>query len=114
MSHQTKRSLQIGGATGLVGDPSGRNTERPLSEASAVQNNVEHLVSSISKFFSGAIAYASKRLPPSSTPVMPPEIQNNLSWFKDMGVLHFLRTVGVNARVNTMLARERHSTVLTH
>ncbi|KAF7792328.1 hypothetical protein EIP86_003364 [Pleurotus ostreatoroseus] len=49
----------IGGATGLVGDPSGRNTERPLSEASAVQSNVEHLVSSISRFFSGAIAFFS-------------------------------------------------------
>ncbi|KAJ3528669.1 hypothetical protein NM688_g7965 [Phlebia brevispora] len=96
----------IGGATGLVGDPSGRNTERPLSEASVVESNVEHLVSGITDFFTGAIAYASKRLPPSDTQITPPEIRNNLSWFKDMGLLHFLRTVGVNSRVNTMLARE--------
>ena len=102
---------QIGGATGLVGDPSGRNTERPLSDASVVENNAGHLVSGITKFFSGAIDYASRRLPPSDAPISPPEVQNNLHWFKDMGLLQFLRTVGFNSRVNTMLTRERQGPV---
>ncbi|PSR81174.1 hypothetical protein PHLCEN_2v6509 [Hermanssonia centrifuga] len=77
----------IGGATGLVGDPSGRNTERPLSEASIVANNVEHLASGLNRFFEGAVQYASKRLAASTRTISPPEIQNNLNWFRNMGLL---------------------------
>ena len=98
---------QIGGATGLVGDPSGRNTERPLSEASVVENNVDHLVASLNRFFKGAIEYAKPRVDSLKEDLGPPKVLNNLEWFKDMGLLQFLRTVGINARVNTMLARER-------
>ena len=99
--------MQIGGATGLIGDPSGRNTERPLSEASAVENNVDHLVASLDRFFKRAIEYAHTRVEAFGKDVKPPQVLNNLEWFKDMGLLQFLRTVGINARVNVMLARER-------
>ena len=99
--------MQIGGATGLVGDPSGRNTERPLAESEVVATNVDHLVAGINKFFDGAIAYAKKRVGDVAETVTAPEVMNNLDWFKGIGLLQFLRTVGINARVNTMLARER-------
>lgn len=93
-----------------MGDPSGRNTERPLSEASVVEANVDHLVAALNKFFDGAVKYAKKRMP-SLGNVSPPQVLNNLEWFKDMGLLQFLRTVGINARVNTMLARERYANI---
>ncbi|KAI0355554.1 hypothetical protein OH77DRAFT_1495863 [Trametes cingulata] len=96
----------IGGATGLIGDPSGRSTERPLSARETIESNVVQLTASITRFFEGAMAYAQKRLPPSSTPVAPPNVQNNLNWLKDLNLLEFLRTVGFHSRVNTMLARE--------
>ncbi|KAI0757855.1 hypothetical protein BC629DRAFT_1296398 [Irpex lacteus] len=108
----------IGGATGLVGDPSGRDTERPLSEHSVVQSNVQHLSDAISKFFTGALRYVQSRAPsasdkPSDTTkptddLKPPTVLNNLQWLQGVGLLEFLRTVGLHARVNSMIARERH------
>ena len=91
-----------------MGDPSGRNTERPLSDEAVVRGNVEHLVSGITRFFTGAIKYASKRMPIAEGEMTPPAVENNLKWFQDVGLLEFLRKVGTNARVNTMMARERH------
>ncbi|GJE95486.1 tyrosine--tRNA ligase [Phanerochaete sordida] len=103
----------IGGATGLVGDPSGRNTERPLAESEVVATNVDHLVAGINKFFEGAIAYAKKRVDSAAAEaVTTPAVRNNLDWFQGIGLLQFLRTVGINARVNTMLARESVQTRL--
>jgi tyrosyl-tRNA synthetase len=107
-SHDADECPQIGGATGLVGDPSGRDTERPLSEASMVGNNADQLAAAIMRFFQGAISYAKKRLGPSAENIAPPAVMNNLEWFQGMGLLQFLRTVGINARVNSMLARERY------
>ena len=91
-----------------MGDPSGRNTERPLSDEAVVRGNVEHLVSGITRFFTGAIKYASKRMPIAEGEMTPPAVENNLKWFQDVGLLEFLRKVGTIARVNTMMARERH------
>ena len=87
--------VQIGGATGLVGDPSGRNTERPLAESEVVATNVDHLVAGINKFFESAIAYAKKRVGDAAETVTAPEVMNNLDWFKGIGLLQFLRTVGI-------------------
>ncbi|EPT05031.1 hypothetical protein FOMPIDRAFT_1139959 [Fomitopsis schrenkii] len=96
----------IGGATGLIGDPSGRSTERPLAEASLVEDNVRSLSDAIQRFFTGALSYAHERLPPSEAQISPPDVRNNLHWFKDMGLLEFLRSVGIHHRVNNMMARE--------
>ncbi|KAH9858803.1 hypothetical protein C2E23DRAFT_718187 [Lenzites betulinus] len=103
----------IGGATGLVGDPSGRSIERPLSSPETIAHNVEYLTAGITRFFEGAMKYATKRVPSSSTPIHPPNVQNNLSWLKDLNLLQFLRTVGFYSRVNTMLARESVQARLT-
>ncbi|OSD06790.1 hypothetical protein PYCCODRAFT_1382700 [Trametes coccinea BRFM310] len=96
----------IGGATGLIGDPSGRSTERPLSAKETIEYNVTQLTAGIIRFFDGAMGYAKKRLPQSSTQILSPNVQNNLNWLKDLNLLEFLRTVGFHSRVNTMLARE--------
>ncbi|KAI0675230.1 hypothetical protein C8Q78DRAFT_1113446 [Trametes maxima] len=96
----------IGGATGLIGDPSGRSTERPLSAREIIEHNVAQLTAGITTFYERAMEYAKKRLPQSPTPITPPNVQNNLNWLKDLNLLEFLRTVGFHSRVNTMLARE--------
>ncbi|KAI0342174.1 tyrosyl-tRNA synthetase [Trametopsis cervina] len=106
----------IGGATGLVGDPSGRDTERPLSDSTVVESNVHHLASAITKFFHRGLAYASSRASEPSesnaSDLQPPPVMNNLQWFQGIGLLEFLRTVGLHARVNTMIARESVQTRL--
>ncbi|RPD74215.1 hypothetical protein L226DRAFT_509404 [Lentinus tigrinus ALCF2SS1-7] len=96
----------IGGATGLIGDPSGRSTERPLSARETIEYNVGQLTQGINQFFTRAMDYAEKRLPHSSTQIAPPNVQNNLNWLKDLNLLEFLRTVGFHSRVNTMLSRD--------
>ncbi|KDQ57474.1 hypothetical protein JAAARDRAFT_156185 [Jaapia argillacea MUCL 33604] len=96
----------IGGATGLVGDPSGRSQERQFAEEQKVENNVQRLEGSIKSFFSSASQYALARIPPSSKAFHDIYIRNNIEWHKNFGLLEFLRTVGVHARINTMLARD--------
>ncbi|GBE81010.1 Tyrosine--tRNA ligase, mitochondrial [Sparassis crispa] len=96
----------IGGATGLIGDPSGRSTERPLSAQADVERNVLALIQGVRNFFSGAVKYAQNRLEASTTPILSPDIRNNIHWTKDLGLLEFLRTVGVHSRVNIMMARD--------
>ncbi|TBU45894.1 hypothetical protein BD309DRAFT_989194 [Dichomitus squalens] len=95
----------IGGATGLIGDPSGRSTERPLTARETIEYNVAQLTAGIKQFFERAQKYAEKRIP-SSLRVLPPNVQNNFNWLKDLSLLEFLRTVGFHSRVNTMLTRE--------
>ncbi|KAF8135393.1 hypothetical protein EV363DRAFT_1159128 [Boletus edulis] len=96
----------IGGATGLVGDPSGRMTERQLAEETQIELNTPKLTQAIQKFFSSAATYAKDRLSAQSSTLPPLRVLNNLSWLKDVNLLDFLRTTGIHFRVNNMLTRD--------
>ncbi|KIK67382.1 hypothetical protein GYMLUDRAFT_156230 [Collybiopsis luxurians FD-317 M1] len=96
----------IGGATGLVGDPSGRKTEREPANVAQVEKNVTMLSESIRTFFRRGLSYAKSRLLSTSPSISDPEIKSNLEWHKNFTMLEFLRVVGVHARVNTMLNKE--------
>ncbi|KAI0268738.1 hypothetical protein BC834DRAFT_932939 [Gloeopeniophorella convolvens] len=103
----------IGGATALIGDPSGRSTERPLMEEALVQDNMTKLTASVQRFFERARGYAEKRIQSLEATLSPPRVMNNIDWFRGLGVLEFLRVAGTAARVNTMVARERQSRLNT-
>jgi tyrosyl-tRNA synthetase len=90
----------VGGATGLVGDPSGRNEERSLNDESVVEEWVERLRKQISRFLDFAAE--------SNGAVMA----NNLDWTKNMSALEFLRDVGKHFSVNQMLAKDSVSSRL--
>eukprot|EP01127_Copromyxa_protea_P021994 TRINITY_DN7712_c0_g1_i1.p1 TRINITY_DN7712_c0_g1~~TRINITY_DN7712_c0_g1_i1.p1 ORF type:complete len:443 (-),score=105.32 TRINITY_DN7712_c0_g1_i1:23-1351(-) len=79
----------IGGATGQIGDPSGRSSERNLLSGEEVDSNVKAITQQFKSFFKGEI-----------------EIQNNIGWYKDMFAIEFLRDIGKLFRVNTMLAKD--------
>ena len=84
----------VGGATGLVGDPSGRNGERSLNEESVVADWVERIRLQLSKFLdfeSGANAAV---------------MTNNLDWTEPLSALEFLRDIGKHFSVNQMLAKD--------
>ncbi|USS88321.1 tyrosine--tRNA ligase [Fructilactobacillus hinvesii] len=83
--------IVIGGATGSIGDPSGRKTERQLQTKQQVQKNVEALTAQMKKLFGDN----------SNT-----HIVNNYDWTKDMTLLDFLRDYGKLFNVNTMLNKE--------
>lgn len=105
---------QTGGATGLVGDPAGRMTERQLAEKLQVELNTLKLTQAVQKFFNSAAAYAEDRssTQPSTLPAV--QVLNNLTWLKDVNLLDFLRTTGIHFRVNNMLTRDRYGLIHHH
>ena len=82
--------LLVGGATGLVGDPDGKKTERDLQSPEQVSINKQKIVSQYRAIFSG------QRF----------EIVDNYEWFKDMGYLRFLREIGKHVPMRQMLGRD--------
>lgn len=83
----------VGGATGLVGDPSGRNSERTLNEATVVADWVARIRRQLERFldFDGE-----------NRAVMA----NNLDWTAPVSAIDFLRDIGKHFSVNQMLAKE--------
>lgn len=83
----------VGGATGMVGDPSGKRTERNLLDEDALRHNQECVQKQLERFldFSGTNAA---------------RMVNNYDWFKDMGFLRFIREVGKHITVNYMMAKD--------
>jgi tyrosyl-tRNA synthetase len=83
----------VGGATGMVGDPSGRSEERNLQGEDTLRDNVAGIRATLSRFldFEGD---------------NPARIVNNLDWTRDVPVLTFLRDVGKHMTVNAMLAKD--------
>ena len=83
----------VGGATGLVGDPSGRSAERSLNEADLVADWVER----IRKQLEGFLDFTGK-----NAAIMA----NNLDWTAPVSAIEFLRDIGKHFSVNQMLARD--------
>jgi tyrosyl-tRNA synthetase len=83
-----------GGATGLIGDPSGKSAERQLLGKDAVERNVQGIRKVLEKFLDF------------NHPTAPAAIINNLDWFGPMSALDFLRDVGKHFRVGSMLSKE--------
>ncbi|KAG5342683.1 hypothetical protein C0989_010651 [Termitomyces sp. Mn162] len=113
MPCKTDLYFPLGGATGRVGDPSGRLTERQLADIKQVSDNVDSLTQGIRSFFKRASAYAESRGMNVEGLIMEPAVTSNLQWHENINLLDFLRTVGVHARVNTMLNRESVKARLT-
>ncbi|MEI2666611.1 tyrosine--tRNA ligase [Rossellomorea sp. LJF3] len=89
----------VGGATGLIGDPSGKNEERKLQTVEAIQGNVESIKGQLQSIFdfdgeNGAV------------------MVNNYDWIGAMDVVTFLRDFGKHVGVNYMLAKDTISSRL--
>ena len=84
----------VGGATGLIGDPSFKASERTLNSAETVQGWVASLSAQISALL------------PASDGLAAPLLVNNVDWMGQMSALDFLRDIGKHFSVNAMLARE--------
>jgi len=82
-----------GGATGLIGDPSGKSGERSLLDADTVAAHVEQIVPQLQRLLSFEGDNAAT-------------LVNNIDWTADLSLLDFLRDVGKHATVNQMTAKE--------
>jgi tyrosyl-tRNA synthetase len=85
----------VGGATGMVGDPSGKSEERNLLDEATLNHNLEGVKSQLKKFLD-------------FTPSLPnaAEMVNNYDWFKGISFLQFIRDVGKHITVNYMSAKD--------
>ena len=85
----------VGGATGMVGDPSGKSEERNLLNEETLQHNINGIQKQLSRF-----------LDFESTQPNAAEIVNNYDWFKGMNFLSFIRDTGKHITVNYMMAKD--------
>jgi tyrosyl-tRNA synthetase len=84
----------MGGATGRIGDPSGKDQERQLKSYDELDNNLKHQVEQMKKFLDFETG-SNKAI-----------LVNNLDFYKEMNVLDFLRDVGKNLTINYMLSKD--------
>lgn len=88
----------IGGGTGMIGDPSGRSTERSLNETEVVMGfarSLENQLAKLLKFDEGDNAAVAR---------------NNYDWLHNMSIIDFLRDIGKHFSINYMLAKDSVST----
>ncbi len=88
-----KPVVLVGGATGMVGDPSGKTKERQLLDLNVMQHNLNSQKNQLRKFlhFDGVNAA---------------RVVNNFDWFKDINFLEFIRDVGKHITVNYMMSKD--------
>lgn len=79
----------VGGATGLIGDPSGRSDERPLLDEAAVDFNLKSIQKSLTQMLGSDV-----------------EVVNNYNWYREMSAVQFLRGVGRHFRLGSMLLKD--------
>ena len=85
----------VGGATGMIGDPSGKSQERNLLDEATLRHNQECIKKQLSKFLDFESDAPNKA-----------ELVNNYDWMKDFTFLDFARTVGKHITVNYMMAKD--------
>ena len=85
----------IGGATGMIGDPSGKSKERNLLDEASLQHNVDCLKAQLEKFldFDASTQNAA-------------QLVNNYDWMKEFTFLDFIRDIGKHITVNYMMAKD--------
>tara|TARA_X000000950_G_scaffold136078_1_gene169238 strand:+ start:472 stop:1770 length:1299 start_codon:yes stop_codon:yes gene_type:complete len=85
----------VGGATGMIGDPSGKSDERNLLDAKTLDNNLKGISSQLQKFLD-----FNEENPVSA------QLVNNLEWMKDYTLIDFSRDIGKHLTVNYMMAKD--------
>ncbi|MGN6353084.1 MAG: tyrosine--tRNA ligase [Parafilimonas sp.] len=85
----------VGGATGMIGDPTGKNEERNLLSEDVLQRNQEGIKRQLEKFLQ-----FDESMPNAAVMV------NNYNWFKEMRFLDFIRDTGKHITVNYMMAKD--------
>ncbi len=85
----------VGGATGMIGDPSGKSSERNLLDEKTLRHNEECLKEQLARF-----------LDFESDAPNAAELVNNYDWMKDFGFLEFIRDIGKHITVNYMMAKD--------
>ncbi|MBK5212590.1 MAG: tyrosine--tRNA ligase [Flavobacteriaceae bacterium] len=92
----------VGGATGMIGDPSGKSTERNLLDEVALRHNQECVKNQLSQFLDFSSGAKNQAV-----------MVNNYDWMKEFSFLDFIRSVGKHITVNYMMAKDSVKTRLS-
>ncbi len=84
----------VGGATGMIGDPSGKSAARQLLDESTITRNLEGIKKNLDVVLRGSHSTVS------------PLILNNLDWYRELSMIQFLRDIGALFRLGPMLAKD--------
>ncbi len=87
--HGYEPIILAGGATSLIGDPGGKDTERPMQSAETINANVAAVKNQIETLFGGTTT-----------------VVNNLDWFKEINVLEFMRDIGKHFSMTPLVQRD--------
>jgi tyrosyl-tRNA synthetase len=90
MRHDHKAILLAGGSTSLIGDPGGKDKERPMQTQDTISENVKNAANQLTRIMDG----------------QPFILVNNLDWTKNMKVLDFLRDIGKNFSMTPLVQRD--------
>lgn len=90
MRHGSKAYILAGGATSLIGDPGGKDSERPLQDEQAIEKNVASVAKQMEKMLTGYEF----------------TLVNNLAWTKDLSVIEFLRDIGKYFSMTPLVQRD--------
>jgi tyrosyl-tRNA synthetase len=85
--------ILVGGGTGMVGDPSGKRSERPVLPLEEIDRNVAGIRAQLERFLSFEGANAAR-------------VRNNADWLRPLGLMEFLRDAGKHFTVNYMLSKD--------
>ncbi len=85
--------IVVGGGTGMVGDPSGKRSERPVLSVEQIDHNAACIRAQLERFVSFEGANAAR-------------VRNNADWLRPLGLMEFLRDAGKHFTINYMLAKE--------
>lgn len=88
--HGYRAVLLAGGATSLIGDPGGKDKERPMQNEETVANNIKKAEAQLTQVLDG----------------LDFQLVNNLDWYKDMNILEFLRDVGKHFSMTPLVQRD--------
>lgn len=90
-----KPLVLVGGATGMIGDPSGKSQERNLLDESTLQKNLDGIRNQLSRFLDFETEAPNKAV-----------MVNNYDWMKEISFLEFIRDIGKHITVNYMMAKD--------
>ena len=89
----------VGGATGMIGDPGGRNTEREFLDPETLEHNFQAISTQVEYLISNIESFLGENLPHTA-------VIDNKDFYRDVSFLDFLRDVGKHITVNSMMTRD--------
>lgn len=94
-NHGHKPIALVGGATGMIGDPSGKSEERNLLDEPTLAQNVSSIKAQLTRFIDFSPGQSNSA-----------ELVNNYDWMKDFSFIGFLRDIGKHITINYMMSKE--------